>query len=135
MKTATATKSKWKAWHVILLVIIIGFVFVIKRLTGNADAAAEAQRLAYPALVRQDKIKALTSQWDGSSIALVENVKANMHDAKSFELVDNKIYDTGSDTLHIIMQYRGKNAFGATVIEQVKAEQTLNGNIIKLSKD
>ena len=132
MKTAT-TKSKWKAWHIIVLIVIVGIGFLAKTMFNKLDAIEAAQN--DPKEIRNNLIKKSFSEWDGTSIALVKSVKDNMNDPASFELVDNKVWDNGHDTLVVKMKYRGKNAFGGKVTEMVRAEVDINGNVLKITKE
>lgn len=63
------------------------------------------------------------SPWDGSHINLVKMVKEKMNNPKSFEHVEttyeNKGYKKG---ITVLMTYRGTNAFGAVVTNQVIAD-------------
>lgn len=60
------------------------------------------------------------SAWDGSNYELVQAVKKQMKDPSSFEHVETKFTDHGNN-IRIMMTYRGKNSFGAVVIQQVTA--------------
>ncbi len=64
------------------------------------------------------------SSWDGSHRELVKLVKQNMHNPKSFEHVDTRYGITG-DYAGIVMVYRGTNAFGAIVTNNIKAKVSL----------
>lgn len=57
------------------------------------------------------------SAWDGSLPPLVEVVKDNMNDPKSFEHDKTLYRQTAADSLEFIMTmtFRGKNAFGGVV--------------------
>ncbi len=68
----------------------------------------------------QKWVESQFSAWDGSNKYLVELVKENMNDPKSFEHIETKYKDT-SDGLDLYMKFRGKNAFGGLVINEVNA--------------
>ncbi|WP_230660498.1 hypothetical protein [Psychrobacter sp. I-STPA10] len=61
------------------------------------------------------------SSWDGSNRDLVAVVKAGMHNPDSFEHVETRYHDNG-DSFSILMTFRGTNAMGATVTQQVTAD-------------
>jgi|GEM_PF-2009401 len=82
---------------------------------------------------RKEKILRQFSAWDGSHINLKRVVKANMNDPKSFDHVETTYSDKG-DYLLIYMKFRGKNAFGAKVIQTVTAKADIEGNIISVSE-
>jgi hypothetical protein len=71
------------------------------------------------------------STWDGSHTALKNLIKSNMHDPSSFEHVETK-YWTMSDHIVVLTRFRGKNAFGAMVLNYAKAKYDLNGRFIEL---
>ncbi len=61
------------------------------------------------------------SRWDGQHDGLIERVKHQMHDPGSFEEESTITYRNGEfggieGTHLIVMSFRGKNAFGATVL-------------------
>lgn len=60
------------------------------------------------------------NQWNGSNAELVALVKQGMHDPSSFEHVETRFTDKG-DVYRIMMVFRGKNAFNATVTQTVTA--------------
>jgi len=71
------------------------------------------------------------SDWDGSHINLERHIKESMNDPKSYEHVETKYWDHGE---YLIVQttFRGKNAFGALVKNQVKAKVGLNGKVLEI---
>jgi hypothetical protein len=56
-------------------------------------------------------------------------VKQNMNDADSYEEVSYD-YSYHSTYFIILLKYRGKNGFGAKVINYIKAKTDLDGNVI-----
>ena len=87
--------------------------------------------VSHLATSHQDSIKLLFNEWNGTDIALVDLVKQNMNDADSFENVDTKYFDMGSYIV-INMKYRGKNVFGAKVLNFVKARQNIDGSGLEI---
>lgn len=79
--------------------------------------------------VRQNKIKLQFSSWDGSHSALKSYVKDNMNDPSSFDHIKTTYSDKGNYLL-VQMKFRGKNSFGAKIIEVVTAKVDLEGNIL-----
>jgi len=75
---------------------------------------------------RRDDIEEQFSAWDGSHRALTKYVKEQMNDPDSFEHVETKYWDM-KDHLIVSMTFRGKNAFGGTVKNIVKAKVSLDG--------
>ncbi|MDD4779152.1 MAG: hypothetical protein PHT02_00915 [Tissierellia bacterium] len=76
-------------------------------------------------------IEAQFSLWDGSNIYLVDLVKENMNDPKSFKHVETRYKDNG-DGITVYMKYRGKNAFGGLVLNEVIAKSDYKANTITI---
>jgi len=84
------------------------------------------------------------SLWDGSHTELVKLVKDNMNDPKSFEHAETKYLVISSqeqiDTLgkgeigdlYVYMKFRGNNAFGGKVINEVEALASYKENTITI---
>lgn len=80
---------------------------------------------------RQNKINRQFSGYDGSHSTLKRLVKENMKDPSSFDHIKTNYEDKGSYIL-VQMSYRGKNSFGAKVIQTTTAKIDLDGNIISI---
>jgi hypothetical protein len=87
-------------------------------------AAAEKAKADY-----QTWIKNQFSAWDGSHIYLVELIKKNLNDDKSFRHVETTYVDKG-DYLIVKMTYRASNSFGATILQNVTAKADYKTNMI-----
>ncbi|MBX9448804.1 MAG: hypothetical protein KL787_03400 [Taibaiella sp.] len=81
---------------------------------------------------RENRILRQLSPWDGSHTNLKRLIKANMNDPKSFEHIETT-YKDKEDYILVQMKYRGKNAFGAKVIDMVTAKVDVDGNILSIS--
>ena len=81
--------------------------------------------------LRQRRLAAGFSAWDGSHIALTRAIKAAMHDPSSYQHVDTTYIDRG-DYLVVTTTYRGRNAFGAIVEHSITAHTDLDGAIIRI---
>lgn len=81
---------------------------------------------------REKQINSLINTWNGSFPVVVDAVKKGMHDPGSFEHI-NSVYRKGETSMHITMQFRGSNAFGAKVINTVVAEITYDGTLISIN--
>lgn len=64
------------------------------------------------------------SPWDGSHRELVNILKRGMNDPSSFEHEETR-YKLFKDYAVVIMSFRGKNAFGGTVLNSVTAKVNL----------
>lgn len=99
----------------------------IMLLIPDEKQSAENQKIA----ARKEKILKQFSSWDGSHSNLKKWVKNNMNDPKSFEHIETTYTDKG-DYLLVYMKYRGKNAFGAKVLQTVIGTVDLNGNVLSV---
>ena len=77
-------------------------------------------------------VKSQFSEWDGSNVALVDLVKQNLNDPKSFEHVDTS-YIRQNDDLLITMQYRANNIYGAKVLSKVTALASYKDNTVTIT--
>lgn len=80
---------------------------------------------------RKAKIESQFSAWDGSHRNLERTVKNAMNDPDSYEH-DKTVYWDKGNFLIVRMTYRGKNAFGGTVRNFVKAKVSLDGQILQI---
>ena len=134
-------KSKWKTWHKVLLGFI-GFIILLAVIAINSatpaaapvltQAAKDSIRLADAAASRKEKIEGAFSSWDGSHKNLEKYVKDHMNDPDSYVHVSTNYFDNGSDTLTLIMKYRGKNAFGGVVPGFAKAKALIDGTLLSV---
>ncbi|WP_152522618.1 hypothetical protein [Sphingobium ummariense] len=88
----------------------------------NGAAAAEAKELA--AGEKRDEARGFhcLSDWDGSNGSLVEQVKENLRNPKSFEHDETRIWPARRTGYHPArMKYRAENGFGGMNVEQVMA--------------
>lgn len=79
-----------------------------------------------------EKFKSQFSPWNGSNMYLVQQVKQIMDDPHSFEHVNTSWYvDVKNHSIiHVQMTFRGKNVFGALVLNQIKAKMDANGTVL-----
>lgn len=61
------------------------------------------------------------SSWNGAHIKLQDFIKENMKDPSSYEHVETKYKNLG-DVLIVVTKYRGKNSFGALILQETKAK-------------
>jgi hypothetical protein len=66
-------------------------------------------------------VKDQFSPWDGSHMKLVRAVKRDMNDDSSFDHIATS-YLFKNNIMYVLMQYRGKNAFGAKMKASVLGE-------------
>lgn len=120
--------------YILILVLLAGFLLItymprnyIHYPVSEAEAAAaEAQA------ERQKSIKNQFSAWSGSHKELEKYIKSSMHDPSSYEHQHTSYIENG-DKLTITTSFRGRNSYGAIVLETVVASVDLNGFIISVS--
>jgi len=80
---------------------------------------------------KKEKIEKHFSSWDGSHLELTKYIKSIMNDPSSYEHVETKYWDMG-DHLIVLTSFRGKNAFGGLVKNNIKAKVGFDGKIISI---
>lgn len=110
----------------LLLMIAVGLIFILPWLvpdTTETKAPVKAEQAPAPVqpVIDPNAPENFLSGWDGSNRELVKLVKSGMNDPKSFEHVETRFRDNG-DSLSLVMTFRGKNAFNATVTNKVSAD-------------
>lgn len=90
---------------------------------------AEVQAKEQALIDRKNKIARQFSVWDGSHRNLEHYIKQNMNDPESYEHIKT-VYEDKGKFLLVETKFRGKNAFGAKIIETVTARVDLEGNVI-----
>lgn len=110
--------------------------FVSNKATDIINFAGFGKNAAYNYIknlenARKEKIESQFSAWDGSHINLTTLIKNNMNDRKSYKHVKTVYWDNGN---YLIVQttFRGKNAFGALVLNTFKAKVSLDGEILEI---
>lgn len=98
---------------------------------GVRDTTIDRQALiASPG--HRAKLEAQFSTWDGSHRNLEKLIKSKMHDPGSYQHVETNYLDRGN-YLVVTSSFRGKNAFGALMLNTVRAKVDMNGNVLELS--
>ncbi|MFT5871802.1 MAG: hypothetical protein ACI8WT_000723 [Clostridium sp.] len=103
---------------------------IVDKKAAAAKAVADAQiakKAAY-----QTWVDAQFSVWDGSHTYLVDLIKKNLNDDKSFKHVETTYKDMGT-YLIVKMTYRASNAFGATILQNVTAKADYKTNEITVT--
>ena len=125
-------KKKLPTWAILLIAFfglgLLGNIVGGSRNDNSSGANSEtsATPVADSTTPKKEEAKAKDddskyfSSWDGSNRELVYFVKQNMKDPDSFEHVETRFNDNGS-SYDILMKYRGKNSFNATVTQAVTA--------------
>ena len=120
-----------------LIIIVFVFAFgTVMRLFVDLDSSYENSPSASPSPEQESKsrkeiIDDQFCPWTGKHLRVVSYVRMNMNDPSSFDHVETRYLDKG-DHLIVYMKFRGKNAFGGIVANEVTAKVDLNGNILEL---
>ena len=129
--------------QVITLLVLIGIVAIPVGLIASCDAKTEAKMEAYrkaaalaeaqktPQQKRKEKIDRQFSGWSGAHYKLERLIKKSMNDPSSYEHVRSSYADYGTH-ITVLTEFRGKNAFGGTILDSVKARVDIDGNILEI---
>ena len=107
------------------------YIAEVEELRKKEQEEAEKKKLEAEANARTEMIEKQFSAWDGSHIKLTRLIKDSMNDPDSYEHVETKYWDM-KDHLIVNTTFRGKNAFGGTVKNTVKAKVSLDGENIEI---
>lgn len=77
------------------------------------------------------KLKELFDEYHGGFKVVNKAIKRLMHDPNSFEHVNTK-YEVKDNKIIFYTEYRGKNAFNATVLNSITGVMDLDGNILEI---
>ena len=97
-----------------------------------ADAKAIQDKKDAPAKAYKAWVDAQFSAWDGSHTGLVDLIKKNLNDKKSFEHEETTYKDMGT-YLIVKMTYRAKNGFGGVILQNVTAKSDYKTNTITVT--
>lgn len=109
-------KKEWKKLKKYVFIAFLSFIFVAfiyEKVNKPAPLTKEE--------IQQKKIENQFSSFNGKHRNLVYYVESQMNDASSFEHISTK-YWIRPDHLMVRMSFRGKNAFGALVMNSVLAK-------------
>lgn len=100
------------------------FNYYSKKLT------AQEEKRRYEA-ERKKRIENQFSVWNGSHRNLERYIKSIMNDPSSYKHVETVYWDMKT---HLVVRttFRGKNVFGGVVTNSIKAEVSLNGDILDI---
>lgn len=98
------------------------------RLEKDAEKLVAKQQEEYDKRAKEFEDNCFSS-WDGSHVKLKQLIRENLNDPDSFEHVETK-YRLQKDYAVVTMKFRGSNAFGAIVLNQVTAKISLKDCIV-----
>ena len=114
----------------IIFFLIIGFFFFLIFKDGDSNKNPNGT----PKTERQIQLEKQFNAWDGSHINMTKLIKSAMHDPNSFKHIETIYWDM-KDYVVVRTTYGGKNAFGATVRNSVKAKFDNNGNLLEIIEE
>jgi len=128
------------AGYVILL--FMGLCFMVPVTHYNSLSEREKQKNDKQVAVkaeadRQERelnkiIKKKFNTFKGYHIGLKQHIEDRMNDPKSFEHIKTSYKQRADGTIHIVMKYRAKNAFGALILCNSSAILDSKGDIIEV---
>ena len=126
-----------KILFIFLVIIAIGVLTEKDKPTQGKEAVKPVSVInktptkAESAAIRKKSIEDQFSAWNGVHINLERAIKTSMNNPKSFEHVQSGYTDMG-DYILVETKFRGTNAFGAIVMNSVRAKVDLQGNILEI---
>lgn len=120
-----------------LIVVVLVFWLISNIGSGPQPDPASAPPLPTPktaADIRNDRIKAGFSSWNGAHLGLEKRIKQCMKNPDSYEHVKTTYLEKDGG-LVVITQYRGTNSFGAVITEQATARTDIDGNVVWIDRD
>jgi len=129
-------KKKEKATNPLALgcLFLIAIIFIFYQLDFFSTSDTSKPKIESPKTqeeIRTEQIEKHFSAWDGSHRGLTQLIKESMNDPDSYEHVEPVYWDHG-DYLTVKITFRGKNAFGGVVTNQIVANVDLQGNVIEV---
>lgn len=109
----------------------VTFIEEVKEKERLQKEEAERVKKEAEAVERKKLIETQFSAWDGSHRNLTKAIKESMNDPDSYEHVETTYTDNG-DHLIVLTKFRGKNGFGGTVLNAVKAKVSIEGDVLKI---
>jgi hypothetical protein len=120
--------------HLVSSFIVLFFLFLAfgSDDSGSSSSSSSSSTPSTPkVMTRQDSIESQFSAWDGSHRTLERLIKDNMNDPDSYEHIETR-YRDDKTSIFLYTKFRGANAFGGKVINEVTAKADINGNIIEI---
>lgn len=117
-----STNSKILKYGCLPIFIFLAVIVIIGSIYDSNKTNKEKEQIETPKLSKKDSIKLVRDTKITMALDLLENsIKENMNDPESYELVNKgyDIKDSVNNEVHIQIKFRGKNAFGAKVINVV----------------
>lgn len=114
-------------WKVIL--VGLSTVLFIGTCIGTCDEGTKTNDPPKE-VSRKERIEKAFSSWDGSHRNLEAWVKSAMNDPDSYKHIETVYREKGPDTIFVMMQFSGKNAFGGVVKNTATCYTDLDGNIL-----
>ena len=127
-ETMVIAKKRRKKIVLIVIAVSLWIALIVIVINDKSEVQPEEKHQS----TKKELVESQFNSWDGSHRKLTELIKASMNDADSYEHVKTVwILDTDS-TIYVTTKFRGSNAFGAKVLNQISARFTVSGDIIEI---
>lgn len=140
-----ASKGNWQFWaEGSSLSLQQDYDSLVSLRFGNEFSSLETKIILLPDIhqlkentviaEREKLVNKQFSAWNGSNRYLSDYIKQNMNDPGSYEHVSTHYSDKGG-YIFVRTAFRGKNAFGAKVLNVITAKIDIDGNILSVSEE
>ena len=114
----------------VLFIVLVAIIYGFSQ-CGRSHSPETSSQPKTTEELKKERIECGFSTWDGSHKALTKLIKEKMNDPGSYQHVQTFYAEIGGN-LRVTTTFRGKNAFGALVLNRVIAEADLDGNVIRI---
>jgi len=114
----------------LITIAAVGIPVLIMIFSLNSKNTKEVER----PLTKEEKIQQQFSSWDGSHRNVTDAIKRSMNDPDSYEHVET-VYWILDDKIVVKTTFRGNNAFGAKVLNTIRSEVSLSGDVLKMTQE
>lgn len=110
------------------LMVLGSLSVLVESLMGKPVSTAQTNKH------RVERLEDKFSAWDGSHYQIVRVIKNQMNDPDSFKHVETRYWKVGEGVI-VSTTFRGKNAFGGMVIDEMTALCDAKGNFVAIVED
>jgi hypothetical protein len=122
---------------IVFIVFLVGGIWLMNNFSYKPEPKHESQEVKSivisktPQELRKEQIESQFSVLDGSHKKVVDEIKKQMKNPKSYEHIKTVYFDreTTDNMVKVVCEFRGTNAFNAVVKNTAEALVDINGNI------
>jgi|GEM_PF-4152652 len=135
--TAKPAWPEHSGWILAIIGVLVAVIAIVADQAKHATATkgTAANDSTPRAKTRDERIQEQFSSWDGSHRGLEKAIKQSMDDPDSYKHVKTWLLADQGDFLVVTTEFRGKNAFGGVVTNEVTAKVDLDGNVRSIVSD